>query len=365
MVISFEDCQADRLPALRVFFARMYGPDYVLRVNERQFSWQYGDTPVSDANGYHMRLGLVDGEIKGCLGYVPLEISVAGRVVHGAWLANWMVDPGQRQYGLGLLVMRRLMSEFDITLTVGTNQAAHGLLTRLGWTDFGLLPRYVCVLDSHAAGALTENGTLDWPDEVQSARAHAQTPTGDAGFGLTTRLVDRFEGDATQLWDRAWGESGAGTRRSAEFLNWRYAGHPVLHYRLLEARRDSRLCGLAVYRVEDVRDVPVKVGRIVELVAEETAQDCLLDELRNDARSQGVAALDFFCSSRRFAGTMARHGFLPGENEVASQIPILFQPINRRRSGIPFLAYLRNFPDEDGNRDWYVTKGDGDQDRPN
>ena len=82
-------------------------------------------------------------------------------------------------------------------------------------------------------------------------------------------------------------------------------------------------------------------------------------------RSQGVAVLDFFCASRRLAGTMSRWGFLPGEHEAVEQFPILFQPVDRRRSGITFLAYLRNFPDAANNFDWYVTKGDGDQDRPN
>jgi len=139
----------------------------------------------------------------------------------------------------------------------------------------------------------------------------------------------------------------------------------VLDYRLLEARRDGRLCGLAVYRIEQVRDVPVKVGRIVELVGEEVVEGCLLDTLLDDARAQEVAVVDFFNSSRRFAGTMARRGFLPGENETAARIPILFQPVDRRRSSIPFLAYLGNVRDTAEGQDLYVTKGDGDQDRPN
>ena len=56
--------------------------------------------------------------------------SIAGRVVRGAWLANWMVDPDQRQFGLGLLLMRQIMSEFEVALTVGANQLARDLFTR-------------------------------------------------------------------------------------------------------------------------------------------------------------------------------------------------------------------------------------------
>jgi GNAT superfamily N-acetyltransferase len=369
VAVTFEDCRAERLPALQEFFGRMYGLGYVLRVNERQLRWQYGDTPISAITGrenaYHVRLGLVDGEVKGCLGYTPLEISMAGRVVRGAWLANWMVDPDQRQFGLGLQLMRQVMSEFEIALTVGANQLARGLFTRMGWTDFGLLPRYVCVLDAQAAETLAGRGS--GIGDRGSGRGQNPIPTPASGYPrspIPVTIVDRFDDDATELWDRLWGERAAGTRRSAEFLNWRYASHPVFVYRLFEVRDNGRLTGLAVYRVEQVRDMPMMVGRIVEIVAEEAAEAGLLGALLDDARSQGVAVLDFFCASRRLAGTMSRWGFLPGDHEAVAHIPILFQPVDRRRSGITFLAYLRNFPAA-GNLDWYVTKGDGDQDRPN
>jgi len=84
-----------------------------------------------------------------------------------------------------------------------------------------------------------------------------------------------------------------------------------------------------------------------------------------DAKSQGVAVMDFFNASKRLADVMTRHGFLPGESEPAMQIPMLFQPVDRRRSGIRFMASLGNVPEAAEVQDWYVTKSDGDQDRPN
>ena len=62
---------------------------------------------------------------------------------------------------------------------------------------------------------------------------------------------------------------------------------------------------------------------------------------------------------------MTQHGFLPGDHEAARQIPILYQPINRRRAGIRFMADLQNVGGPDNVHQWYVTKADGDQDRPN
>ncbi|MFL5733183.1 MAG: GNAT family N-acetyltransferase, partial [Chloroflexia bacterium] len=155
MAVSFVDCRPEQLPVLQSFFARVYRPDYILAVNDDYFRWQFGDTPVSKKDDFHMRLALVDGEITGCLGYIPLEISLGGKVVTGAWLANWMVDPHTRQFGLGPLLVREISKDFEITLAAGPNKDARDLLGRMGWTDFGELPRYVAVLDTEAAGALT------------------------------------------------------------------------------------------------------------------------------------------------------------------------------------------------------------------
>jgi hypothetical protein len=91
----------------------------------------------------------------------------------------------------------------------------------------------------------------------------------------------------------------------------------------------------------------------------------LLEAVLEDARSQGVAVMDFFCASQRLSTVMTRHGFLPGESEPAARIPMLFQPVDRRRSGIRFMVSLGSIPEAAEVQDWYVTKSDGDQDRPN
>jgi GNAT superfamily N-acetyltransferase len=358
MTVSFVDCHSELLPSLQAFLARVYRPDYVLRINETLFRWQFGETPVSKRDLYHIKVALLEGKIAGCLGYVPVEVSLGDRVVRGAWTANWVVDPDWHRFGLGVLLMRELTRQFDITLVVGLSRDSRTLLPRMGWNDFGELTRYICILDAQKARALTETGGLEWPEGTLSE---------DCGppQGVLVKVVDHFSDEATRLWDKTWGASAAGTRRSAQFLNWRYAHHPVFDYRLFEVRRNGQLSGLAVYRVEQVRNVPVRMGRIVELVAESSLEKCLLKTVIDDARSQDVVALDFFCSSRRFSSVMARCGFLAGGDKATDQIPTLFQPIDRRRTGIPFMAYLRNVPDATEFRDWYVTKGDGDQDRPN
>ena len=355
MGLKFIDCPPDRISSLRAFFSAMYSPGYVLSENESFLRWQFGPTPQSQADNYHVILGVVDDQIKGCIGYIPVEMSLAGQRTRAAWAANWMVDESTRRLGLGPLLMRELSKRFDITLALGGNRDAHDLLPRMGWTDFGLLPRYVYVLDRDRAALLTEDGRLDWPPAPRSMPACHST---------SVARVDGFDEDTTKLWDEMWGASAAGTRRSAAFLNWRYAAHPTFTHHLFEVHDSGRLRGVAVLRIEKVRDMPRRVGRVLELLGDEEHIPALLASVIEDARTEAAVAVDFFCGSRRMARPLEAAGFLPGECPPGSSIPILFQPVDRTRTGILFMANLQKAPAAATVEEWYVTKSDGDQDRP-
>jgi hypothetical protein len=108
----------------------------------------------------------------------------------------------------------------------------------------------------------------------------------------------------------------AGTRRTAEYVNWRYAEHPLFAYRMFEARVAGQLAGFAAYRVEKVRDMPVCVGRIVELFGDPEAERALVGALLEDAHSR-VVMMDFFCGAAGVAAVMAQHGFVRGDHPAA------------------------------------------------
>jgi hypothetical protein len=356
VAVSFVDCSPDRVGELREFFSEMYWPEYVLSRDEGFLCWMFGDTPAEKrGDNLHIIVSLVDGRIRGCIGYIPVDVTVAGRTVRAAWAANWMVDQQQRRLGLGPLLMRELCSRFAVTLATGPNDDAADLLPRMGWTSFGTLPRYVRILDVGAAAALVDDGPFEWPDGKRTD----QPPT-----GLSAREVNRFDARSTDLWDTTFAAQHAGTRRSADFLNWRYADHPRFPHRLLEVSNgDGTLRGLAVFRVEQVRDLPVRVGRILELIGDSDAQRALLQALAEQARSEDVSVLDFFCSSSQVKPALAAENFISDQDPRAARVPMLFQPLDRRRAGIQFVADLRKARDA-AQVEWYVTKSDGDQDRP-
>lgn len=363
MGLSIVECEEARVPALQAFFRRTYRADYAL-CDLALLRWQFQHPPGGDGTRWHIKLACDGDTIAACLGFIPVHAHIDGVLTRAAWVINWMVDAGHQQYGLGPLLMREVMREFDVTLNVGPNQAARDVLARMRWWSAGELPRYVAVLDPAAVAALAAAETLTWPERSLELTAAIGSSTAQV-----TRVA-RYSDEATALWDRLAGsEDGrvAGTRRSAAFLNWRYADHPAFKYRMFAQYDAAALTGVAVYRVEIVRGTQHRVGRLVEYleaVDRDRPDSALLAAVLADARSMGVSLVDFFCADPAPARRLAQHGFV-ADPALLSPVPVLFQPIDRGRSGIPFMAQSTRPGVAVAVQPWYVTKGDGDQDRPN
>jgi hypothetical protein len=355
MTLAFIECGDEHLPSVQDFFARMYRPDYVLAVDEALLRWQFGGTHGMN-EPLHIKLAFVDDRIAGCLGYIPVDVTVAGRTVRGAWTANWIVDATCRDMALGPRLMNDLIRQHDVTLVAGASSQAQAILPRLGFTNFGPLLRHLCVVDPVGAATLTGSAASAW-----SCSANAEMNSRMLG---AIEQVDAFDESIARVWDSVWAGDGAGTRRSATFLNWRYTSHPRFSYRLFLAGPRKRPSGFAIYRVEAPSGAPVRVGRVVEFLAEASAEDALLAALFLDARAQDVALLDYFFSSARPIAALARSGWL-SEDAVPARVPVLLQPIAPGRRAIPFLGHVRKACAPDDITRWYVTRGDGDQDRPN
>ena len=83
-----------------------------------------------------------------------------------------------------------------------------------------------------------------------------------AAAGVEPEPVERFGEDADALWDRVKPEIGYTLFRNREFLNWRYADHPKVRYRLFRARRGGETVGVTAFRIGWIKE---RITPIVEL----------------------------------------------------------------------------------------------------
>lgn len=332
------------LAALRILAAAM-GPALS---DDRYIAWQYERNPFT-AEGrrplfLHMRAGRVEGQVGARL--VRLKNGPREETAH--WITNLVVDPASQKRGIGTALHRACVAETGLALALDVTAPAERLMRREGACDLGTVPLYVRPLDVDAfcarrfalAGAVVAPlasrilGVLD--------RRAARLLRRDA---IALVEMDRFSETADKVWESCAAHYPVLVRRDRAYLNWRFADDPFHRYRLFEVRRGAAPIGIAVLRVGAWGGLPA--GFIVDWLCEPRDAELLLAACLDVLRESRVAAAYCVHANPVSTGMLPRLGFV------------------RRSSGFRFLVcggeaggLVRD------RRNWFVTFGDSNADRP-
>jgi hypothetical protein len=311
--------------------------------DRERWTWQFLRVPTNDDPAPPLWILIRGPEILGQVGAIPVHLSFAGRLQPAAWAADLMINPEYWNRGGFPLLMREFARGYPIGLVLGMNMKAYGLFRRSkGWQDLGVIPRRerYCSLRALASprtlvALARQSGTA-----LRALVAGAERPD------VRVTPVERFDDRTTALWDRIAGDR-IGVRRSAAWLNWKYAGQPLLTHERLQLEVGDRLVGCAVLRVDAMAGE--RRGYLVECFGE---AERLADVARAAVarlRGLGVARITCDVLDPATEHTLARLGFVS------------------RRSGMKFMVTTRDpalaAVVHDRAR-WYITRGDADQDRP-
>jgi GNAT superfamily N-acetyltransferase len=324
-------------------------PNYVL-LSHAFLRWQFLDNPANRTGGYTLWLVAQREEIVAQLGFVPfLGVTPSGEHLQGAYPINLMVRPEYRSAGLGAILLGRLLRQFPCLVNPGVNQAAAALGEGLGMTNLGFLRRYVAVIDARGARTLAVDGRL--PAGVAEAEGRAATAHVIAATRMPEETAAGFR----------FPQPVYGALRNRDFLRWRYESHPAFIYEFLLSG-DCR--SVLVFHEEREKGAGALILRVVDVLAQPEHQLALLCAVVRAARARGAAIVDFFCSVGYFDAALKTAGFFDEAEHGDGRIAALFQPLDFRKTGIRVLASCPGW--SNGSlADWYITKADSDQDRPN
>jgi len=276
-----------------------------------------------------------------------------------------MVSIGHRT-GIGVLLMRRLQELFPIVAGTGANQLNKSIVIKMGHQFLDHIPRYIGIFDKAALADLLTSTQSDEITDYQVVSSNI--PELNKDILQTVRSINGSltKDDFSPEW-QLYTAQQFGTCRDIDYLNYRYLQNPFLDYKMLiigEARESAIL----VYRIEKTTgSYQGKVARILELIAPETPSaeqqmKALLVTAYKDFIKQQIIFADFYCSSSLYRPILEACGMELEEKPVIPNLlnPILASPRDQNLE-IWTASTLANFS-------WnqlYVTKSDGDQDRPN
>jgi hypothetical protein len=273
-------------------------------------------------------------------------IAPSGEHIQGAYPINLMVSPEYRSVGLGAILLRRLLKQFPCLVNPGVNEAGAALGEGLGLANLGFLRRHVAVVDKQAAQAIALNGRL--PQGIDEAAPVA------ADVIVSTKVPDKAGASF------AFPQPAYGAERSRDFLRWRYEDHPAFTYEFIFST-DYR--SVLVFHEERETENGILVLRVVDLLSRPEQQSALLSAVVLAGKERGAAIVDFFCSLDCLPALGAA-GFFDEAKHGDGHIAALFQPLDFRKAAIRVLASCPGW-NEGRLEDWYITKADSDQDRPN
>jgi hypothetical protein len=219
----------------------------------RRFEWLYLENPHGLARAW---VATEEGTRRGlgAAAAFPRRLLIKESVRLGYVLGDFCIDQHHRTLGLALQLQRVCLEQilstpFSITYDFPSDRMM-AIYRRMQVAPAGQLVRWAKPLRANRqvgkllkspalAGVLAApfNELLRWKDFVALP----------SGRWTIENLDGICQEEFTHLAHAVGSRYGSCVERSAEYLNWRYLGHPLVRYQILAARRGGELQGYVVF----------------------------------------------------------------------------------------------------------------------
>lgn len=341
--------------ALQAFYERNYRPGYILR-DQEIFAYQFQN------NGGRVSVLEKDGEVIAHQGHVPVIFSNSTTDFPGFFSASTMTDVNHRRKGLMSFLRNDVQSGYDMAASIGGSAMGIRLYTKMGYRLYGSLTRMIGVVNKAQFHLLSKNAEGASVEEVKIA---AQ----DSG---DVRRIERFSaiGEHVEALrkDVFTNRNMFGVKRDASFLDWRYVDHPRFTYERYGLWEGALLKAIVVFRREEVEHVGFVI-RITEMIGDIPYLTALVSKACLQQHASDVIWIDWFCTDPRTCEALRPLGFVEDTKLSPIEVPIWCNPVDYAKKSYPFMFWAKDaetFAQAPMDlSQWYVTKGDGDADRPN
>lgn len=333
------------------------GKKYIL-ANKKFFRWLFHNPFWNERRASllrHTMGSLFVSEI----GSYPVWWRYFGKKIRGQFFINLMSREEYRGRGIGALLWKRAQEGADLSMALGYNQQAAPLVRGFGWREMPVLRRFVAFLNNDACSRLIGQRLAPAHMWQCTAAAHQRR--------YRWERIRRFDGVYETFWNRVSKRYALTADRSTTYMNWRYTNHPIFRYDVFCLKRGTEIRACVVVRIEAVPDYTL--GRIVDFIAHPDAEVEALLRAVEFCRQQKADLVDMFFSGDIHARAFIKAGFHEAIQAPYSLVPKLFNPIDRKKTTINFTYFFRDASYDTQRtrniKNWYLTKGDSDQDRPN
>ncbi|MCX7836045.1 MAG: GNAT family N-acetyltransferase [bacterium] len=361
---------------ISAFLRQHWADNHIYTRSKPLFDWTFGLPLCEESEEYSFALAFHQGECVGILGAIPFTLNVYGETKPAYWLANWMTTRDQRSTTTGLQLLKQFDRTADqVIISFGINANVARIYRALHWQVLETTPRYLALSPHHQERIRALLAAL-YPDipftMVESMLKFFTIPSdgskGDVSLEAPIGLSD---------WDakgwRFFAPNLIGAARHSAYLKWRYLDHPHFQYHCYFLPFEGRM-GLLVYRIEhfhyrpseQAEPISERLLRVVEFLAVSKEQSIqflqLLQQKLLEHDALGFDMWGFYGKTEQWLNEIG----ISCTEDFSSYVPFpsRFQPIEPTLTTImSAFKGVEQIPSRGS--DWYWTKSDSDQDRPN
>lgn len=310
-----------------------------------RFDWLYLANPHGPARAW-VAIDNNTGMGVGAAAAFPRRLSVAGSSCAGYVLGDFCIDHQYRSLGLALQLQKICLEQIGSGGLASTydfpSSRMMAIYRRLQIGPMTQIVRWSKPLraDQKITGfvkssalarilATPINKLLEWKDKPMAPEGQwkIEEHKGDCGeeFTQLARAVSSYHGTCIE--------------RSAEYLNWRYLRHPLIHHEILTARCGDGLKGYVAFTHTE------KEARIVDLFgfADTAMWTALVSRVVALLRARMVMNISFpALATNPWAGLLQKWGFHPRESS----------PV------VVYVAGIGAAPAESAVSSWFLVDGD-------
>ena len=365
MSVTIRPIRNEEIGALQSFVHEYWKPDHAFVRSAELLRWQHGENPFKAKSPYAEDeltfLGAFDaGTLVAVLGEIPLSFTRFGQSVPGTWLALWKNREEGRHASAGIQLLQRVLSGPAVFVGgIGMNERVRRVYQLFRFHIGEDLPLYT-VLNPDVESRLVVRKPDFSPG--RAARLHPRPASAADRDGPADR-----EPPDSEAWERFWSrQRGAffGVDRTAAYMRWRYLDHPHYRYEWLSvADAGGRLGAAAVTRSQEVAGERILL--VLEFLGEREPGERLARALCDRMREIGASLLAFRCArARSFDAWRDVGGGVYEAGDPDFEIPSLFQPVVPEYRPLVWCYRFGAGAEVVDEADFYVTRSDGDQDRP-
>lgn len=335
--LEIKKYEASDYPEFKKYINAAFNEKYILG-DSKYIDWQFGNS---------LALAKAGDKIIGHFGFRDFDYKFYDQNKIIRVLMNLSVIEEYRLSGAAVELARWVFDTRNPILVSDARPVAHNLFTHLrsGWADHGQFKRYLGII----------NG--DSP-VFSDFKGYKKITKPTAPYSGVIKYNIPLTSDIEAMWKRARVRYPITIERSSAYLSWRFWRHPFFDYEKIVVFEGGEPRGFLIFRIEGSQEF--RIMRIIDWVAESGWECQLLQAFLEAAFKNSVHAVDFFSSNDIYEKALFKSGFFLVSGTSFEKFPILFSPLSYRRWFINIESdFIKSL------NDCFLTKADGDQDRPN